>query len=175
MEQMETLEAKRARLALDVEEGVKGAERALEDVETEIERLTQNEAKLKERKALAARARQERERKEKVHKRDEAIRAMEKMLEQFDAKLEKKLEAAQSKADPGHAEVHDVYVCARQVASLGHDLHSITGDREHQRPFNVKDRLGHLARLIHECFVPSFPKPPIEKPWAELFEIAQSQ
>ena len=57
MENKETLEKRRARLALAVEEGEPGAEEDLEKVEEEVSRLTRNE----ERSVLAAKARAQRD------------------------------------------------------------------------------------------------------------------
>jgi len=164
----ENLERQRAQLALEVEEGRGGMEK-LEKIESELSRLDRGI----ERKALAAKARLERDKKESLRRKAEAIQQMEEMLVKLEAELEKKLKALKSKPDPERIDVLPVYVLARQAYGLSHDLHGITGLLKHSRHWDIRNRLGNLAELIPECFSPNIPKPKIETPWRELYEIAR--
>ncbi len=170
MENRETLEKRRTRLALAVEEGQPGAEEDLEKVEEEISRLTRNE----ERSALAAKARAQRDKEKQAEERAKAIEAMKDMLVKFDQKFERDLDRLLSQRRPKADDVRAVYDLGKQAYSLSHDLLDLTNQREFKRPWNIRARLGEdLAMMIHEMFVPSFRKPPVGRPWADLYEVVK--
>lgn len=170
MEGREILEAKRARLALEAEEGHEGAEKELEDVERELERL----GRLQERSALAAKARAQRDKEKQAEERAKAIEAMKDMLVKFDQKFERDLDRLLSQRRPKADDVRAVYDLGKQTYALAHDLLDLTNQREFKRPWNIRARLGEdLAMMIHEMFVPSFRKPPVGRPWADLYEVVK--
>ena len=163
------LEKQRAQLALEVEEG-RGGEEKLEKTEAALSRLDRDS----ERKALAAKAKAERDKEERVRRKAEVIRQMEGMLVKLEAELEKKLKALKSKPDPERKDVLPVYVLARQAYGLSHDLHSVTGLLKHSRRWDIRNRLGgDLSELIRDYFIANIPKPKVETPWRELYEIAR--
>ena len=170
MEQRQVLEEKRASLALDVEEGRQSAEKELKEVERELEQLRRFE----ERSALAAKAREERDKEGLVRKRAEAIQAMDKMFARMEREFERDLERLKSRSRPRAEDVRAFYVLARQTYALSHDLRDLTGERKYYRTWNINAQLGQLADLIPEMFVGSLPKPPIERPWAKLHDTARS-
>ena len=100
--------------------------------------------------------------------------AMKDMLVKFDQKFERDLDRLLSQRRPKADDVRAVYDLGKQAYSLSHDLLDLTNQREFKRPWNIRARLGEdLAMMIHEMFVPSFRKPPVGRPWADLYEVVK--
>ncbi len=163
---IESLQNERARLSLQLEEGLDVAE-ALDKVEQQLFELKRSG----ERKAAASRARESRDRERKAQARADAIEGMKKMLAGMDKKFEAELERLLAERHPGADEVRGLYVLGRQAYALSHDLFAVTEERRYWRSWTLPARLE--AFKVPDLFIPNAPKPRIPKPWDKLLKIAR--